>query len=60
MNNHQIKKVKDGIDLMENMKFARKSAKVNYIISTISNSIDTNIKLPVKYEEDIKREIDII
>lgn len=60
MNNHQIKKVKESIDLMKNIKFTRKSAKVNCIISAISNGIDTNIQLPTKYEEDIKREIDVM
>ena len=60
MNRYQVKQVKDSIDLMEKMKFARKSAKVQYIISTISNSINSMIKLPEKYNEDIRREVEII
>ena len=60
MNRYQVKQVKDSIDLIEKMKFARKSAKVQYIISTISNSINSMIKLPEKYNKDIKREVEMI
>ena len=53
----QIRIVKNGMGEMQNMKFAKNSSKINYMISTVSQSLNTTAKIDESYKEEIKREL---
>lgn len=57
---YQMRIVKIGVNLLEQMKFSRKSSKINFIISAVSNRIDVLVNLPEEHKEDIQREIKIL
>ena len=49
--------VKNGMSKMRKIKFAKHSLKINYIISTVSQSLNTTVKIDKNYKEEIKREL---
>ena len=53
----QMRIVKNSLNKMQNMKFAKNLSKINYMISTVSESLNTTIKIDKNYKEEIKREL---
>ena len=56
----QMSIVKNGLNNMLSMKFAKKSSKLNYIMSTIVESVNIVVKLKQNVKEDVERELRLI
>lgn len=53
VSNAQMNIVKNVFNKMINMKFAKKSSKVNYLISTVLESLNVTVKLNQNFKEEI-------
>ena len=48
---------KSGMTQMLQMKFAKKSSKINYMLRTVAESLNFSVKLNQNYKEEIKSEL---
>ena len=53
----QVSIVNNGMNKMLLMKFAKKSSMINYMISVVSESLNSSVKLNENYKEEIKRKL---
>ena len=53
VSNAQMNIVKNVFNKIINMKFAKKSSKVNYLISTVLESLNVTVKLNQNFKEEI-------
>ena len=56
----QMRIVKNGFNRVTNMQFAKKSSKVNYLLSTVSESLNLTVKMDPNFKEDIRRELNML
>ena len=51
---------KSGMTQMLQMKFAKKSSKINYMLRTVAESLNFSVKLNQNYKEEIKSELNLL
>ena len=53
----QISIVKNGMKKILNMKFSKSLSKTNYMINTVTKSLNSSVKSNENYKVEIKREL---